>query len=222
MRADNLESDYPTKHETSTPAEFYYFWLRNSSQPDAPADRVVVTGRERRILEAKDVPVFFSGVYKGAKLESDDDGKNEYEGGGESTVPARPLWGIFGSKISEIDRFYDKIRDNIADQLEKYISLGARTQWKGDASTRPTTIAGLPDMYRPTERIPAFRTPPPSMLGGIAENPAERRRLKSMIGDRSEERRETLSDDPTSWIDAEDDGGSTTNWEDDYNYDDFN
>ena len=227
IRGDNLEADYPTKHETRTAAQFYYFWLRKSNRTsEYEVDRIVVTGKERRILEAKDIPVYFAGVYKGSTKKTDiEEGEESGEGDSfQPTVPARPLWSIFNARNATIDGFYDKIRDNIANRLERYLSLGERTRWKGDPSAQPSTIEGLPDMYRPTEEVSGFRIPPESMLRNIRENPAERRRLEEIMGYREREKHESTESyySPDKWIDTEDeDDGGPSSWEADYNFDDF-
>ena len=237
VRGDHLESGgsggigvgYPSKHEVETPAQFYYFWLTPpggkhtaSAQPDAPAERVIVTGRERRILESKDIPVYFSGVYKGSKLvsKSEETGERTFslpEGRAQVTVPARPVWTWFRTGHGEITKFYEKVGNNIANEIEKYLSLGQRTRWRGDATTQVQTLEDLPGLYQS-----GLADVPEHFARGIRENPQMRQRYEEQYKISAEEQRESRLHDPESWMDTEEDAGSTGSWEEDYNFDDFN
>ena len=148
---DELEMDYPSKHETGGSAQFLYYWMvtkikykdnagagrsvtvkgkrtkrkRKEQIQDREQHKVVVTPAQARHLP-KNIPIHLS---KPAPL------------------PARPVFSFFRTRHSIIDKFVSRVENNIAKNLGRYLDEGQRKQWYGEKDAQGLIPDKLGSIY---------------------------------------------------------------------------
>ena len=139
IRGDDLEADYPIKHEGLSKSRFRFVsYLPKSVEALGGSlgeeEFVPVTTRQAKRLEKLGVKSYLS--YKfghGTTTTKKVDGKlvkevtqvPEY-----FDIPARPVWGLFTREnLQEINKFYDKLEERMATAIGRFLDKAERKDW---------------------------------------------------------------------------------------------
>ena len=159
-RGDDLEADYPIKHEGGSESRFRFInYIPKKAQEvlgafgfDYDAERdgyIIVTTKQAKRLEKIGIRSYLSHEFGKAKVDTKVE-RGRLVKTVEQTpltfdIPARPVWGLFRREnLTIIKNFYDGLGERMARNIGRYMEKAERQEWyKGSQSHYRSSIQGV-------------------------------------------------------------------------------
>ena len=159
-RGDDLEADYPIKHEGGSEGRFRYVsYIPKKAESvlgafgfnyDAERDGyIIVTTKQAKRLEKIGVKSYLTHKFGKAKVDTKVERGRVVKTIEETPltydIPARPVWGLFRRENLPIIRnFYDNLGGSMARNIGRYMDKAERQAWyKGNQSDYRAAIQGV-------------------------------------------------------------------------------